>query len=222
MPREQLTAIQQRLVEALQRRTADGEPPPTYREICSEFGWASTGTVRDHLRALARKGYVQLSHGRARAVCVKERRLPAAQVPMLGRIVAGVPVQTEECIEGFVPVPSEWVRESPCFAVRVSGDSMKDAAILDGDQVVAKVQATASHGDIVVATFNGETTLKRLTRRGSRWFLSPENKRYRPIPIQGDSAIIQGVMVGLLRNEPPKKAGLFLGAGTKQYQGVEA
>lgn len=217
---DKLTATQQRLLQLLQRRVEGGEPPPTYREICVEFGWASTGTVRDHLKALARKGYVQLARGRARAVCVKQRRSPAAQVPLLGRIVAGTPVSTEESAEGFIPVPSDWVRERTCFAVRVSGDSMKDAAILDGDHVVAKAQAAASDGDIVVATLNGETTLKRLTRRGSSWFLTPENKRYRSIPIQGDSAIIQGVMVGLLRSEPAKKSGLGFRAETKQYQGV--
>jgi repressor LexA len=216
VPGRKLTVIQQRLLNLLQRRMESGEPPPTYREICSEFGWASTGTARDHLKALARKGYLQLSQGRARAVCLNEPRPAAAQVPLIGRIVAGIPVQTEECGEGFIPVPSAWVRQGSCFAVRVWGDSMKDAGILDGDQVVAKAQAVASEGDIVVATFNGETTLKRLTRRGSRWFLTPENKRYRPIPIQGDSAVIQGVMVGLLRSEPTRKAGLAFQPETKE------
>jgi len=198
-----------------------GDTPPSYREICSEFGWASTATVRDHLRALARKGYVQLSKGRARALRLNERMCPTAHVPLVGRIAAGIPVQTEEQVEAVIPVPAEWVRQNVCFAVRVSGDSMKDAAILDGDQVVARAQSMAVDGDIVVATLNGETTLKRLNRRGSRWFLTAENKRYRPIPIQGDSPIIQGVMVGLLRSELPKKSGLLFRPEAKEYQGVQ-
>jgi repressor LexA len=215
MYRNPLTPTQQRLLDFLREKMQAGEPLPTYREIGSKFGWTSTGTVRDHFRALARKGYIQLSQGRSRAVCLNERRPVAAQVPIVGRIVAGTPVESEQSREEHVLVPSEWACQGQCFAVRVSGDSMKDAAILDGDIVVAKAQALASVGDIVVATLNGETTLKRLTRRGARWFLTPENRHYRPIPIQTDSAVIQGVMVGLLRSEPSRKSGLVFSPASK-------
>jgi len=194
-----LTAVQQQLFDFLRQAMEAGEPMPTYREIGSKFGWSSTGTVRDHLQALARKGYVELSNGRSRALSLKLDLPATAKVQILGRIVAGTPVESEQTCEAHIPVPSEWVRHGKCFAVRVSGDSMRDAAILDGDIVIARAQAVASAGDIVVATLDGETTLKRLTKRGTHWFLTPENKCFRPISIETDSTVIRGVMVGLLR-----------------------
>ena len=209
------------MLEAVRRRKDCGTPPPTYRELLAEFGWTSTGTVRDHLRALARKGYLELSEGRSRDLRLLEERAPSAQVPLLGRIAAGTPLPTEGERERMIPVPSEWVRNGKCFAVCVSGDSMKDAGILDGDQVVVRAQPVATDGDIVVATLNGETTLKRLKWRGSRWYLMPENKRYRPIPFRGESAIVQGVMVGLLRSERQNKPGIRYRLETNETRGEQ-
>lgn len=202
-----LTPTQQRLFEYLREAVDTGRPFPTYREIGKKFGWSSTGTVRDHLRALARKGCIRLSGGRSRAACLIESRPSATRVPVVGKIVAGTPVESEQSVDSYVPVPSEWTSQGQYFAVRVLGDSMKDAAILDGDMIVAKAQEVATEGDIVVATLNGETTLKRLTKRGARWFLTPENRQFRPIPIETDSAVIQGVMIGLLRRDVSRKSG---------------
>lgn len=197
---EGLTAIQAQVLEALRRRVDQGEPAPTYRDLCAEFGWASTGTARDHLRALARKGHVELSGGGGhRRVRLLEERVAVARVPLVGRVVAGVPVTSEENIDTRIPVPAEWTGRGTYFALRVAGDSMRDAGILDGDQVIVRKQATASDGDIVVATLDGETTLKRLQMRGKRAMLIAENPRHQPIDIRTASALIQGVVVGLLR-----------------------
>ena len=196
-----------------------GEPSPTYRELCSEFGWTSTATVRDHLRALSRKGYIELPQRRARAIRLKPQRPRATKVPVIGQIAAGTPVQTEQYSEGTIAAPPEWVRHGVHFAVRVSGDSMKDAGILHGDHVVARAQSHASHGDIVVATIDGETTLKRLKKRGAGWWLVPENERYPPISIKDQSTIIQGVMVGLLRGNLPFDAALQVGVQPKPKKG---
>jgi len=195
---EKLTAIQARVLQAVRRRVDHGEPVPTYRELCSEFGWGSTGTARDHLCALERKGYVELAGGH-RQLRLREEHPPVARVPLVGRVVAGVPVTAEENVEHRVPVPAEWTGRGTCFALRVAGDSMRDAGILDGDQVVVRQQSTAHDGDIVVATLDGETTLKRLRVRGQRRTLVAENPRFRPIDIRTESAIVQGVVVGLLR-----------------------
>jgi repressor LexA len=130
-------------------------------------------------------------------------------------------VQTEEAHGVYIPVPSEWARNGRFFAVTVSGDSMKDAGVLDGDIVIARAKSVASDGDIVVATFHGETTLKRLKKRGSRWLLIPENRRYRMISIPADTPIVQGIMVGLLRGIPPKNRGLAFQSETKQFKGVQ-
>lgn len=199
--RPPLTGAQRRVWESLQRHTARGEPQPTYRELCAEFGWRSTGTARDHLQALAKKGYIDLPQGRARAIRVNRTR--GGRVPLLGRVAAGRPVAAEQFKESWLVVPPEWVSQGEHFAVRVSGDSMKDAGILDGDKAIARVQAVANDGDIVVVTVDGETTLKRLRRRRAQWWLVPENRAHRSIRLAEQSVFIQGVMVGLVRGDLP-------------------
>ncbi len=196
---EPLTKPQAQVLDAVRALLDRGEPGPTYRELCAEFGWASTGTARDHLRVLARKGYIDLPGGRARHVRIREARAGVAHLPLVGQVVAGAPVVAEESIERMVPVPAEWADHGVHFALRVSGDSMRDAGIIEGDVVVVRKQETASDGEIVVATVDGETTLKRFRRRGDRVVLEAENPRYRSIKIRQDSAVIQGIVVGLLR-----------------------
>jgi repressor LexA len=175
-----------------------GEPAPTYRELCAEFGWASTGTIRDHLRALVRKGHVELT-GKHRQIRLRNERAAIARVPLVGRVVAGVPVISDENIEQRIPVPAAWATRGTFFALRVAGDSMRGAGILQGDQVVVRQQSVAADRDIVVATIEGETTIKRLRLRGRRVMLVPENPRYRSIEVRAEEAIIQGVVVGLMR-----------------------
>ena len=195
-----LTEIQARLVEALRRHAQQGIGLPTYRELCAEFGWASTGTVRDHLRALVRKGYLeQAGHRAHRQLRLRERPVPMARVPVLGRVAAGTPIFSEENFDGTVAVPLDWIGRGGHFVLRVAGDSMIGAGILDGDEVVVRHQQTAREGEIVVATLDGETTLKRLRRRRGHTFLVAANPRFRPIPVRSDSSVIQGVVVGLLR-----------------------
>jgi len=195
---EALTTIQGRVLEALRRRADKGEPAPTYRELCAEFNWASTGTVRDHLRALVRKGYLELT-GRHRQLRLCEERPSVARVPLVGRVVAGVPVISDENIEQRIPVPAEWTRKGTFFAVWVAGDSMRDAGILEGDQVIVRQRSVAADGDVVIATLEGETTIKRLRINGSRVMLVAENSQYRSIEVRAEEATIQGVVVGLMR-----------------------
>jgi repressor LexA len=196
----ELTPTQAEVLAAIRGRVDRGEPAPTNRELCAEFGWASTGTARDHLRALERKGQVELPGGGGhRQVRLKHHARHATQVPVIGRVVAGVPVLAEQDIEMRIAVPSEWLDRSPHFALRVAGDSMAGAGILQGDCVIVRHQATAHDGEIVVATIDGESTLKRLQRRGKRYALVAENPRYAPIEIGTEAATIHGVVVGLLR-----------------------
>lgn len=204
---ERLTEKQAAVLEFLQRRLDRGEPPPTNQEICDEFGWGSTRSARDHLRALARKRYVELSRWRGhRGIRLISPEAPVTRVPLLGRIVAGTPVVAEENVEARVPVPSRWAGGGGSFALRVSGDSMQGAGILDGDLVVVRNDVAAQDGDIVVATLEGETTLKRIRLRGRGATLVAENRRYRRIPVRTESAAIQGVVVALLRAYPAATA----------------
>ncbi len=121
------------------------------------------------------------------------------RVPLVGRVAAGIPVTAEENIEGAVPVPAEWCDRGEYFALRVTGDSMKDAGILEGDQVVVEKRPTATDGEIVVATLDGETTLKRMRQNDDQVTLVAENQRYQPIPVRTEAAFIHGVVVGVLR-----------------------
>lgn len=197
---KKLTDIQAKLLAYLQQFANSGEPMPTLREICKTFGWASTATARDHLRALASKGKISLPGGRSRQIRVTGVRGGVTHLPFIGSVVAGIPIESEEHIERAIPVPSEWTTAGTHFVLRVVGDSMVGAGIFDGDYVVVRSQVEAKDNDIVVATVNGETTLKRLRRSGKTLTLIAENKKYRPIPVSTESSSVQGVVVGLLRS----------------------
>ena len=120
-------------------------------------------------------------------------------VPVIGRVAAGVPRLAHEDIEGFLPVPAAWTLSGRFFALRVTGDSMKDAGILEGDHVIVRCQLVAESGEIVVVTIDGETTLKRLLLQRAQALLVPENPAYETIEIKTESTLIHGVVVGLLR-----------------------
>jgi repressor LexA len=195
---DELTPIQREVLESLRRHADLGDAPPTYRDLCQEFGWSSTGTARDHLRALARKGCLELSGGRARLLRLSNVA-PVVRVPLLGHIVAGLPVPAEELVEGQVPVPAEWVGSGSAFALRVHGQSMVGAGIQDGDVVVVRKQSTAKDGDVVAATVDGETTLKRLYRRSGRVRLVAENPSYPDLEVRSEDLVVHGIAVGLLR-----------------------
>ncbi len=172
---------------------------PTYRELRDEFRWRSTGTVRGHLQALERKGYLELSGAGHRRIRLTDR-LAVKGVPLIGRVTAGSPVVAEENVERHIPVPAEWTGGGVHFALRVDGDSMVGAGICEGDYVIVRQQKDPPAGDIVVALIEDDkATVKRLVRRGSRFVLQPENPRHRPIPIDDESARVQGVVVGLMR-----------------------
>ena len=189
-----LTPIQSKVLDLLRRRADCGEPPPTYRDLCREFGWSSTGTARDHLRALARKGFIDLAGGRARLTRLNAFA-PAVRVPLLGHVAVGIRSPAEE----YLPVPAHWVRGASAFALRAHGDSMIGAGILDGDVVVVSKQSAAEDGDIVAATVDGVTTLKRLRWWNGRHFLAAENPAFPDIELRDREPVVRGVVVGLLR-----------------------
>lgn len=199
MDHEPLTAAQAELLASIRERADRGEPAPSYRDLCAEFGWASTGTARDHLQALARKGYITLGGGRARQVRLVDSPAAVARVRVLGRVVAGTPESALEVPDGEIAVPATWLDRGHFFALSVSGDSMKNAAIIDGDTVVVREQSTANDGDIVVATVAGETTVKRLHIAAHGIRLLPENPTFAPIEVGEDEVTIHGVVIAVMR-----------------------
>ncbi len=164
---------------------------PSVREIGQAVGLRSTASVSYHLQALQEKGFLQApgAKGRKRALVTGAR---PGQIPVVGVVTAGIPILAVENQEGSMP----W-SEPGCFALRVRGDSMVGAGILDGDKVVVRPQSTANDGQIVVARIEDEATVKRLSRKNGEIWLLPENENYDPI--DGTYAEIIGIVRGVVR-----------------------
>jgi len=176
--------------------------PPTVREIGAHFGIASS-SVFDHLQALERKGYLRRGNLGARSLIIKgsqaEQDADAVAVPVLGRIAAGAPIFAVEDPSETVAVERRLARGSELYALRVEGDSMKDAGILNGDLVIIRKQDTAEDDDIVVALIGDEATLKRLYRETNDVRLEPANRQMEPIRVRTDELRIQGKVVAVTR-----------------------
>ena len=190
---EHLTKSQQKVYDFLRQEASKGVPP-TVREICNATGLRSTSTVHAHLKTLERLGYITREAGLNRSIRL-EGREPAAQVPILGKVTAGMPILAVEDIEGYIPFPLKEGKE--LFALHVSGLSMRDAGILDGDYVVAERTSTADDGEIVVAMIDDEATVKRLYREKDGVRLQPENPDLSPI--YSDHASVLGKVIAVVR-----------------------
>ena len=165
---------------------------PTVREICNAVGLQSTATVHYHLNALRDAGLIEMDEMKKRAISLPDAQR-ADRIPVVGVVTAGVPILATENIEGYIP----WDGESGCFVLRVRGDSMIGAGILDGDKVVVRPQPDAENGQIVVALLDDSATVKRLKKTGRDVWLMPENPSYEPIP--GNEAKILARVKALMR-----------------------
>lgn len=177
------TERQQRILEVIRTFTAEHGYPPSVREIGERVGLSSSSTIHAHLKALEKRGVISRDPTKPRAL--RSGSLPAPDVvvvPVLGRVAAGVPITAQEDVEGeFVFSPQFVPRGSDAFMLRVQGDSMVEAAIVDGDLILVRPQLTAENGEIVVAMIDGEATVKRFYRESGRIRLQPENRAMAPI-----------------------------------------
>jgi repressor LexA len=202
---DELTPRQQRIVEFIRRTVHDRGYPPTVREIGEAVGLTSSSSVHAQLANLQRKGLLRKDAAKPRAIEVagtRPRGTGAVTVPVLGRIAAGAPVLAEEHVEDHVAVDAGLAGDEEHFALRVAGDSMVDAGILDGDLVVIRRQDVAEDDSIVAAQVPGpaeeEATVKRLRRRGRRVTLVPENPTMEPFDLPEGGRIL-GQVVAVLR-----------------------
>jgi repressor LexA len=202
---DDLTPRQQRIVEFIRRTVQDRGYPPTVREIGEAVGLTSSSSVHAQLANLQRKGLLRKDPAKPRAIEVagaRPRGAAAVTVPVLGRIAAGAPVLAEEHVEDHVSIDAGLAGDEEHFALRVAGDSMIDAGILDGDLVVIRRQDVAEDGSIVAAQVPGpaeeEATVKRLRRRGRRVTLVPENPTMEPFDLPEGGRIL-GQVVAVLR-----------------------
>jgi repressor LexA len=197
----ELSDRQQAILAFISRHCASNGYPPTVREIGMAVGLASPSTVHAHLAKLEAAGAIRRDPTKPRAmfVCLDGadcedavERVPEGALPLVGAVAAGLPRLAEEVVEDWVRVPFEGD-----FLLRVTGDSMMNAGIFDGDLVCVRRQQTAVDGEVVVAQLEDEATVKRLFRRDGRVVLQPENEAYEPIV--ADDALILGRVVGVLR-----------------------
>lgn len=218
-----LTPRQQRILATLKDSIEHRGYPPSMREIGAAVGLTSTSSVAHQLRTLEEKGFLRRDPHRPRALEVflpevmaarkaigsadegsidptdiGDTAAPAQYVPLVGRIAAGSPILAEQHTETVMPLPRELVGEGELYMLEVSGDSMIDAAICNGDYVVIKSQQTAENGDIVAAMIDGEATVKTFQRKAGQVWLLPHNAAYDPI--DGTDATILGKVTAVLRS----------------------
>jgi repressor LexA len=202
-----LTDRQRKVLDFIQREQRDKGVTPSTREIQSHFRFASQTSVMQYIAALEKKGFLQRHAGKARALITPIQKVRIHDVPIYGQIPAGMSAMTEEDIEGHVSLDTHSAnvsRSHGTFALRVRGDSMIGAHILDGDVVILEQSKEVHNGDIVAALIDGETTLKRYVVDRGRPYLKAENPRY-PNLIPARELKIQGVMVSLVRKHERRK-----------------
>ena len=202
-----LTDRQRDVLHFIQREQRDKGVTPSTREIQSHFKFASQTSVMQYIAALERKGFLQRHANKARALITPIQKVRIHDVPIYGQIPAGMATLTEQDIEGHVSLDHHSANVSKShgtFALRVRGDSMTGAHILDGDIVILEQSKDVHNGDIVAALIDGETTLKRYVMDRGRPYLKAENPRY-PDLIPARELKIQGVMVSLVRKQERRK-----------------
>ena len=209
---EVLTHRQREILDYLKHMLKEKAYPPTVREIGLAIGLSSSSTVQNHLNTLERKGYIKRDPAKSRAIEMVEKDAPATErygriisLPIVGRVAAGTPVLAEQNIEDRLEIAGGLFGEDS-FLLRVTGDSMIDDGILDGDLVAVHPQPEAPNGTVVVArvenpdTGESEATVKRIYRESSGFRLEPANQAYKPIKVR--DLAVEGVVVGVLRVSP--------------------
>jgi repressor LexA len=203
-----LTSRQREIIDVIERAMRERGYPPSVREIGDAVGLTSPSTVHSHLNTLERLGYLRRDPTKPRAIEVRydptsgaavERR-PARHIPLVGDVAAGTDVLAQENVEEVLPLPADFTGEGELFMVRVRGDSMIDAGILDGDFVVVRHQPTANDGDIVVAGIPGEeATVKTYRRKAGKVVLVPANSQLEPMTFDPAEVSVFGRVVTVLR-----------------------
>ena len=205
---ETLTSRQREILHVIEKSMQERGYPPSVREIGEAVGLNSPSTVHNHLATLQKMGFLRRDPTKPRAIEVRfdtnsevamERR-PARHVPLIGDVAAGTDVLAQQNVEDLIPLPTDFTGEGELFMLRVRGESMIDAGILDGDFVVARQQRVAENGDIVVAGIPGEeATVKKFKKAGGKIILIPANPSMKPMEFPADEVTLYGKVVTVMR-----------------------
>ncbi len=201
----ELTPRQSQILDMIQEFIQETGMPPTRAEIARELGFKSANAAEEHLRALQRKGVLELVPGASRGIQLKDSLREQMGLPLVGRVAAGSPILAQEHIEAHYKLDPALFDPKPHYLLRVHGMSMKDAGILDGDLVAVHRTPEVRSRQIVVARLEDEVTVKRYRQEGATVWLLPENTEFEPIQVdlEHQALVIEGVVVGVIRDGMP-------------------
>ena len=197
-----ITKKQTEILEYIKSQILNKGYPPSVRDICTAVNLKSTSSVHAHLETLEKNGYIRRDPTKPRAIEIIDdnftlTRREVVNVPLIGQVAAGQPLLAVENITSYFPIPAEFIPKEEVFMLNVKGESMVNAGIYDGDQIIVKQQSTASNGEIVVALVDDSATVKRFYKENGHIRLQPENDFMEPIIV--DSCEIIGKVIGLIR-----------------------
>lgn len=202
MPQGKITDKQKEILEFIKDNILAKGYPPSVREICEAVHLKSTSSVHSHLETLEKNGYIRRDPTKPRTIEILDdefgvQHKELVNIPIIGNVAAGQPILAEENIEGYYPIPAEFLPNKSTFILNVHGDSMVNAGILDGDQVICAVENAVENGQIVVALVDDSATVKRFYKERDHIRLQPENDYMDPIIVP--DAKVLGKVIGLLR-----------------------
>lgn len=198
-----ITKKQMEILEYIKSEILNRGFPPAVREICEAVNLKSTSSVHSHLETLEKNGYIRRDPTKPRAIEIIDDnfnlvRREVVNVPILGRVAAGQPILAVENIENYFPIPAEFMPNAQTFMLTVQGESMINAGILDGDQILVQQQSTARNGDMIVALVDDSATVKTFYKEDGYYRLQPENDTMEPILVYGELKIL-GKVIGIFR-----------------------
>jgi len=196
-----LTPRQQQIFDLIKENITDTGMPPTRAEIAEFFGFKSANAAEEHLKALAKKGYIEMLPGTSRGIRLAEQFVETEGLPLIGRVAAGEPILAVEHVEEHYKVDGNLFHPAADYLLRVNGESMKDIGILDGDLLAVHQTTDVQNGQVVVARVDEDVTVKRFKREGNVIFLHAENEDFSPIKVDLTSQHfnIEGIAVGVIR-----------------------
>lgn len=203
MPNGKITEKQQEILDFIKNEILNRGFPPSVRDICEAVHLKSTSSVHAHLETLERNGYIHRDPTKPRAIEIIDDafnlvRREVVNVPIVGRVAAGEPILAVQNIENYFPIPAEYMPNAETYMLTVHGDSMVNAGILDGDQVLVEKRSYANNGDMVVAMIEDSVTVKTYYKENGYYRLQPENDYMDPIIVHGELTIL-GKVIGVFR-----------------------
>ncbi len=197
-----LTPRQEQIFGLIKEKIAETGMPPTRAEIAEFFGFKSANAAEEHLKALAKKGYIEMLPGTSRGIRLTEEFVEQDGLPLIGRVAAGEPILAQEHVEEHYKVDGSLFKPAADYLLRVNGESMKDIGILDGDLLAVHQTTDVQNGQVIVARVEEDVTVKRFKREGNVVYLHAENEEFAPIVVDLTSQHfnVEGIAVGVIRS----------------------